>query len=135
MERNILEGKRDMLQHFLAVLAYRTQKALRGAPPEFSTFRPKQGVRTPHQTLCHMTNVLGYARTFLRGGTFRCDPKESFNSEISRSMGGVGEFKTRVRWSRLGSIPNNRVLRFKMTDPVEYNVYSLFANAEVTTSG
>jgi hypothetical protein len=84
MERNVLEGKRDMLRHFLAVLAYRTQKALRGAPPEFSTFRPKQGVRTPHQTLCHMTNVLGYARTFLRGGTFRCDPKENFNSEISR---------------------------------------------------
>ena len=63
------------------------------------------------------------------------DESRTFVSEISKSMGKVGEFKTRVRWSRLGRIPNNRVLRFKMTDPVEYNVYSLFVNAEVTESG
>lgn len=63
------------------------------------------------------------------------DGGRTFVSEISRSMGKIGEFKTRVRWSRLGSIPNNRMLRFKMTDPVDYNVYSLFANAEVTESG
>ncbi len=63
------------------------------------------------------------------------DGGRTFNSEISKPLGGVGEFKTRVRWSRLGSIPNNRILRFKMTDPVEYNVYSLFANAEITSSG
>lgn len=63
------------------------------------------------------------------------DEGRTFVSEISRSMGKVGEFKTRVRWTRLGSIPDNRILRFKMTDPVEYNVYALFANAEVTNSG
>jgi len=59
----------------------------------------------------------------------------TFVNEIAKPMGKVGEFKTRVRWVRLGRIPNNRILRFKMTDPVEYNVYSLFANAEVTSSG
>ncbi len=59
----------------------------------------------------------------------------TFVSEISKPMGRVGEFNTRIRWSRLGRIPNNRMLRFKMTDPVEYNVYSLFVNAEVVSSG
>ena len=63
------------------------------------------------------------------------DGGRTFVSEISKSMGKVGQFKTRVRWTRLGSIPSNRVLRFKMTDPVEYNVYALFANIEVTNSG
>jgi len=63
------------------------------------------------------------------------DEGRTFSNEISKSMGEVGEFKTRVRWSRLGRIPNTRMLRFKMTDPVEYNVYSLFANAEVVNSG
>lgn len=63
------------------------------------------------------------------------DEGRTFVSEIAVSMGKVGEYKTRVRWSRLGSIPDNRILRFKMTDPVEYNVYALFANAEVTNSG
>jgi len=63
------------------------------------------------------------------------DGGNTFVSEVSRSMGRVGEFKTRIRWSRLGRIPNNRVLRFKMTEPVSYNVYALYANAEVTSSG
>jgi len=60
---------------------------------------------------------------------------KTFVSEISRSMGKVGEFNKRVRWSRLGRIPTDRVLRFKTTEPVEYNIYALYANAEVTSSG
>lgn len=63
------------------------------------------------------------------------DGGKTFLNEIPKSMGKKGEFKTRVRWTRLGSIPDDRILRFKMTEPVEYNVYSLFANAEVTNSG
>ena len=63
------------------------------------------------------------------------DDGRTFVSEISRSMGRVGEFNTRVRWSRMGRIPNTRMLRFKMSDPVEYNVYSLFANADIVDSG
>ena len=30
--------KREMLRHFLAALAYRTQKALRDAPSDFAEF-------------------------------------------------------------------------------------------------
>ena len=63
------------------------------------------------------------------------DQGRTFSSEISKSMGKVGEFQHRVRWTRLGRIPNTRMFRFKMTDPVEYNVYSFFANAESTGSG
>lgn len=59
----------------------------------------------------------------------------TFNNEITKSMGKKGKYKTRVRWTRLGMFPVARMLRFKMTDPVPYNVYALFANAEVTSSG
>jgi hypothetical protein len=59
----------------------------------------------------------------------------SFNSEIRKSMGKVGEYKKRVRWSRLGRIPLTRVLRWKTTDPVPINVFGLFGNAETTSSG
>lgn len=59
----------------------------------------------------------------------------TFSHEISRSMGKVGEYNTRMRWSRLGSIPLARVLRWKTAAPVPINVFGLFANAEVTNSG
>jgi hypothetical protein len=50
---------RRLLQHFLAAIAYRTQKALRGAPDTFGEFRAAKNVRTPHELLWHMTGVIG----------------------------------------------------------------------------
>jgi hypothetical protein len=62
--------KRAMLRHFLAALAYRTQKAVRGAPGDYWTFDAGNKVRTPHELICHMRSVLGYARTFFIGGVY-----------------------------------------------------------------
>jgi hypothetical protein len=76
--------KRDLLRHVLAALAYRTQKALRGAPEEFGSFRAADGLRTPAQLVCHMTSVLGYARTFFVGGRYWPDELPSLHDEIER---------------------------------------------------
>jgi len=62
-----MDVKRHMLRHFLAALAYRTQKALRGAPESFPGFAPGNRVRTPHELVLHMDGVLGYAATFFDG--------------------------------------------------------------------
>jgi hypothetical protein len=75
---------RRLLQHFLAALAYRTQKALRGAPNHFADLRAGTNVRTPHELLWHMTGVIGYAQTMLRGGTFAPPPLDDFDAEIDR---------------------------------------------------
>jgi hypothetical protein len=63
------------------------------------------------------------------------DGGRTFTNEIPRSMGAAGKFKTRVRWTRLGRIPNTRMQRYIMTDPVPFNVYALYGNAEVSRSG
>jgi hypothetical protein len=73
-----------LLRHFLAALAYRTQKALRGAPESFADFRVADGVRTPRELLRHMTSVLGYARTFLIGGEYTADALPDMPAEIAR---------------------------------------------------
>jgi hypothetical protein len=65
-----MNEKRQMLRHFLAALAYRTQKALRGAPESFAEFNPGAQTRTPHELIVHMRSVLGYARTFFIGGEY-----------------------------------------------------------------
>lgn len=76
--------KSEMLCHFLAALAYRTQKALRGAPDGFADFRVAEGVRTPNELIRHMTGVIGYARTFFVGGIWRPEPLPTFLDEIRR---------------------------------------------------
>ena len=55
------DAETKLLRHFLATLAYRTQKALRDAPADFDTFKGGVGVRTPRQLLRHMNGVLNYA--------------------------------------------------------------------------
>ena len=79
-----MNDKQKMLRHFLAALAYRTQKALRDAPADFGSFRLAEGVRTPSQLVCHMTSVLGYARTFFVGGTYRPAYLPSLQDEVVR---------------------------------------------------
>lgn len=75
---------RQLLQHFLGALAYRTQKALRGAPESFADFRIGPTTRTPFELVWHMTGVIGYARTFFHGGYFEPPRLPAFADEIAR---------------------------------------------------
>lgn len=79
-----MNEKRQMLRHFLGALAYRTQKALRGAPEDFAGFDAGGGVRTPMELVRHMASVLGYARTFFIGGKYWPEPLGTFDEEIER---------------------------------------------------
>ena len=77
------DDTRALLKHYLAALAYRTQKALRGAPPNFSAFRAAYHVRTPHELVRHMDDVVGYARTFFIGGHYRAPSLPDFAAQIA----------------------------------------------------
>lgn len=92
-----MDDKRKLLRHFLAALAYRTEKALRGAPADFDSFRAGQDVRTPAQLVCHMASVLGYARTFLVGGTFRPNPLPSLQDESDRFFEILGDLSEHLK--------------------------------------
>jgi hypothetical protein len=78
-----MDDQRTLLKHFLAALAYRTQKALRDAPPAFSSFRAGSQVRTPLEMIRHMDDVLGYARTFFIGGTYRAPLLTDFGAAVA----------------------------------------------------
>jgi hypothetical protein len=79
-----MDEKRKLLRHFLAALAYRTQKALRGAPEEFGNFLVAEGVRTPSELVRHMTSVLGYCCTLFMGGHYRPESLPCLKEEIER---------------------------------------------------
>ncbi|MDQ3908629.1 MAG: hypothetical protein M3268_09845 [Acidobacteriota bacterium] len=86
-----MDDKRALLRHFLAALAYRTQKALRGAPADFHSFRVAPRVRTPLELVRHMESVLGYARTLFVGGEYDQVPLEDFGAEVARFHATVEE--------------------------------------------
>jgi hypothetical protein len=87
---------RELLLHFLAAIAYRTQKALRGAPSDYPDFVAGHGARTPVEVLRHMTSLMGYTATFFRGGSYPMVPEAlaTFDAEIVRfheQLADVGE--------------------------------------------
>jgi hypothetical protein len=86
-ERN--ETKRALLRHFLGALAYRTQKALRGAPPAFASFDAGNKIRPPQELLRHMSSVLGYAKTYFTGGSYYPEALDSMEAEIARFHGMI----------------------------------------------
>jgi hypothetical protein len=77
-----MDENRIMLRHFLAALAYRTQKAVRDAPEGFGDFKAGLMVRTPHELVRHMDSVLGYARTYFVGGSYRPREHAEFRAAI-----------------------------------------------------
>ena len=78
--------ERQILKHFLGSIAYRTQKAIRGAPPGYWNFSTGNQARTPIEVFRHMTSLLGYARTFLIEEKYPIHPEalQSVNTEIDR---------------------------------------------------
>jgi hypothetical protein len=66
-----MSTKRELLCHFLASIAYHLQKAIRGAPSGFASFRIGPKSRTPQEIVRHIDGVLDYARTCFVGGVSR----------------------------------------------------------------
>jgi hypothetical protein len=79
-----MNEKRALLKHFLAALAYRTQKALRDAPAHFGTYQPPADVRSPKELVRHMTSVLGYSRTLFIGGQYWPESLPTLADEVER---------------------------------------------------
>ena len=94
-----MDDRRAMLAHFLAALAYRTQKALRGAPASFASFEAGNQVRTPHWLVAHMDGVLGYALTCFEGEEtrYRSSLLPTFDAEVERFHGKLEALARHLR--------------------------------------
>ena len=61
------DASRALLRHTVATLAYRAEKALRGAPARFGDFAVAPGTRTPAQILAHMGDLFDWALSMAKG--------------------------------------------------------------------
>jgi len=66
-QQNPAGTSRQLLRHALATLAYRADKALRGAPDSFADFRAEAKVRTPGQLLAHLGDLFDWALSIAKG--------------------------------------------------------------------
>ena len=116
-----MNAKRELLRHYLAALAYRTQKALRGVPPEFATFSAGFNARTPKDLVRHMTSVLGHARTHFIGGVYQPEPLEALDAEVVRFHEMLTDLADHLsKGSRLQDTTPERLLQGPFSDAMTH---------------
>jgi hypothetical protein len=84
------DGRREMLRHTVATLAYRGGKTLRGAPEGFASFGACEGARRPSEILAHVGDLLYWALWMARG-EYRW-PEEAtraWDEEVARFFEGL----------------------------------------------
>jgi len=63
------------------------------------------------------------------------DNSVNFFQMLPRSIGGIGEFNTRVLWRRMGRIPRQRVLSFQVKEPCKIAFYRIEADLDDDPNG
>jgi len=112
---------RAMLRHFLAAIAYRMQKALRGAPESFGSFEAGQQVRAPSELVRHMTSVLGYARSCFGGSRSQLEPLPDLGAEVARFHSMLEELSQHLAaGTELRGITEERLLQGPLSDAMTH---------------
>ena len=91
------KGKRELLRHTVATLAYRGGKALGGAPAEFAGFRAKDGSRTAGAILAHICDLLDWALSLAGGAqAWRDSTPDAWERDVQRFFDALGRFDARL---------------------------------------
>jgi hypothetical protein len=126
----------EMLRHAVATLAYRGGKTLRGAPPDFSTFRAaagasphgnsqqntgQQGTRQPGQILAHMCDLLDWALK-LADGTheWRESPPQLWEHDTARFFAGLEALDQRLASTAPLGVPAGKLFQGPIADALTH---------------
>src|ERR1700722_12327337 len=86
-----------LLRHTVAALAYRGEKAMRGAPEEFATYEAATGTRTPGEILAHLGDLFDWAVQLADGGhEWHDSPAIDWESGMSRFFAALEAFDLRL---------------------------------------
>src|SRR4029079_12416477 len=84
---------RELLRHCLATVAYRGNKALRDAPPGFSSVRPEPDSRSAGEILAHMGDLLEWGASIARGAqTWQNSTPQDWSADVARFFQGLAAF-------------------------------------------
>ena len=88
------DTQRQLLRHTVATLAYRGEKAVRGAPASFATFSVGPDTRTPAQILAHIGDLLDWALSMAEGKQrWNNSTPLSWNEEVGRFFNALGRLE------------------------------------------
>jgi hypothetical protein len=82
-----------MLRHTLATLAYRAAKAVRGAPPEFATYKPGPESRSAVELVAHLGDLMDWGTSINEGDQkWNAAPPQAWDAEVARFFSSLEAF-------------------------------------------
>src|SRR5579864_7606524 len=110
-----------LLRHFLAAIAYRTAKALRGAPSDYESFQAGLGTRTPRQLVRHMSGVINYAIGILGEPRDILTDCSTYAVEVERFFAFLRELADRLdATANLADADAERLLQGPLSDAMAH---------------
>ena len=115
------DGKREMLRHAVATLAYRGGKVVRGMPAECAGFCPSEGCRTPVDILAHINDLLDWALSIAEGrGEWRPSKPSTWDSEADRFFVGLKAFDDRLASEKSLHAPVEKLFQGPVADALTH---------------
>jgi hypothetical protein len=88
-----MDGRRALLRHALATIAYRGGKAVRNAPPTFAAAKTGEPSRTAVELLAHIGDLFDWALSLAKGeGVWREAAPLPWDAEVARFHAALGSF-------------------------------------------
>ncbi|HKN81805.1 MAG TPA: hypothetical protein VJW17_00145 [Pyrinomonadaceae bacterium] len=116
-----MNDKRQLLRHTVATLAYRGGKAVANAPEGFSSFRIREGSRTPEQILAHIGDLLEWALSIASGKQSWHDSKPlSWNDEVARFFATLEAFDSYLASDNLLNAPEEKLFQGPIADALTH---------------
>ena len=93
-----MNDQTELLRHALATLAYRLEKAIRDAPPDFHEYRSGGKVRTPLAILAHIGDLLEFGERMAQGEyRWEAGAALGWEPERERVFAALARFDARLR--------------------------------------
>lgn len=118
---SILDDKRELLRHTVAVLAYRGGKAVSNAPTGFDQFKASDNTRTPGQILAHIGDLLDWAAGLANGEyVFHESAPLQWEQEIARFFGALEKFDACLASEKTLGFPAERLFQGPIADALTH---------------
>jgi hypothetical protein len=115
------DGRRALLRHAVATLAYRCGKAVAEAPDAFATYRVGESSRTPVQILAHVGDLLDWALWMAKGQhVWRDSAPLPWSEEVERFFAALGRFDAVLASSEPLGTPAERLFQGPVADALTH---------------
>jgi hypothetical protein len=116
-----LSDEITMLRHTVAALAYRADKAMRGAPAEFAGFRAAPGSRAPGEILAHVGDLFDWALHLADGNhEWRDSPALEWEAGMVRFFAALEAFDGRLASGAALGCPAEKLFQAPIADALTH---------------